>query len=142
MVAPYAGAWIEMMMLGSVKFCINVAPYAGAWIEMPWSVHRGMVARVAPYAGAWIEMAHLQTAWCGILSLPTRERGLKYTTAVPFLPPSAVAPCAGAWIEIICSPDVFVCNVVAPYAGAWIEIVPCVRQRSVPSRRSLRGSVD
>ena len=55
-VAPYAGAWIEIMSaypinrlyashptrvrglkshLGLCLFCLDVAPYAGAWIEIP-----------------------------------------------------------------------------------------------------------
>ena len=35
-VAPYAGAWIEMI-LPQPQPVVNwkVAPYAGAWIEMP-----------------------------------------------------------------------------------------------------------
>ena len=53
-----------------------------------------------------------------------------------------VAPYAGAWIEIICSPDVFVCNVVAPYAGAWIEILDnlssdVLPDGSLPTRERL-----
>ena len=55
-----------------------VAPYAGAWIEILDTICRCYAALVAPYAGAWIEIlisaaARTQTA----RSLPTRERGLK-----------------------------------------------------------------
>ena len=32
-VAPYAGAWIETIMLKHAKIKMEVAPYAGAWIE-------------------------------------------------------------------------------------------------------------
>ena len=33
-VAPYAGAWIEMMNQRRLKRIHMVAPYAGAWIEI------------------------------------------------------------------------------------------------------------
>ena len=33
-----------------------VAPYAGAWIEIPTPQKGKKVALVAPYAGAWIEI--------------------------------------------------------------------------------------
>ena len=33
-VAPYAGAWIEIASLSTVKGAYKVAPYAGAWIEI------------------------------------------------------------------------------------------------------------
>ena len=77
------------------------------------------------------------------MSLPTRERGLKYV--LPYIPwDHGVAPYAGAWIEMPChavsvSQDASLPtrerglkslgirlphleHLVAPYAGAWIEI--------------------
>ena len=33
-VAPYAGAWIEIISDMLYSLCGNVAPYAGAWIEI------------------------------------------------------------------------------------------------------------
>ena len=56
-VAPYAGAWIEILVgLDIPDAIVNVAPYAGAWIEM--FVNTGFFDQiiVAPYAGAWIEI--------------------------------------------------------------------------------------
>ena len=55
-------------------------------------------------------------------SLPSRERGLKYTQFFRFINSFAVAPLAGAWIEMR---TIFVrCAlcIVAPLAGAWIEM--------------------
>jgi len=34
-VAPRAGAWIEMVMIFALIALFNVAPRAGAWIEIP-----------------------------------------------------------------------------------------------------------
>ena len=33
-VAPFAGAWIEIIMIFNCSAEIEVAPFAGAWIEM------------------------------------------------------------------------------------------------------------
>ena len=38
-----------------------VAPHAGAWIEIPEDVLLGGNLFVAPHAGAWIEMPHVMT---------------------------------------------------------------------------------
>ena len=35
LVAPFAGAWIEIVLLGTCRHESNVAPFAGAWIEIP-----------------------------------------------------------------------------------------------------------
>ena len=37
-----------------------------------------MIQKVAPYAGAWIEIAECSKKHRREMSLPTRERGLKY----------------------------------------------------------------
>ena len=57
------------------------------------------------------------------LSLPSRERGLKYIIDDTLIIDINVAPLAGAWIEINPIPSTCknICN-VAPLAGAWIEI--------------------
>ena len=57
-----------------------------------------------------------------LLSLPSRERGLKsryMTNGYTFF---IVAPFAGAWIEIIVVWEYLWKKAVAPFAGAWIEI--------------------
>ena len=56
------------------------------------------------------------------MSLPTRERGLKYfrNTATDWT--ALVAPYTGAWIEIIAADISDEQKIVAPYTGAWIEI--------------------
>ena len=78
-VAPLAGAWIEISQLSQFMDQNNVAPLAGAWIE----IYR---TEESPH--------HQET------SLPSRERGLK-SAEFRFSAFSArVAPLAGAWIEI------------------------------------------
>ena len=56
------------------------------------------------------------------MSLPSRERGLKYMMYHINIRKISVAPLAGAWIEII--RIMAGCHIfeVAPLAGAWIEI--------------------
>ena len=96
---------------------------------------------VAPLAGAWIEMYQPIVHACVLMSLPSRERGLKYERNVCADGRSIVAPLAGAWIEIVGTLVQDDLESVAPLAGAWIEIRPT---RIVWYRlcRSPRGSVD
>ena len=57
-VAPLAGAWIEIIEKAIEAVKIYVAPLAGAWIEIQSEI-RGLTKSksVAPLAGAWIEMS-------------------------------------------------------------------------------------
>ena len=34
LVAPFAGAWIEIKIRSRIAICYIVAPFAGAWIEI------------------------------------------------------------------------------------------------------------
>ena len=77
-VAPHAGAWIEIMDAQTVALTQGVAPHAGAWIEIHTSASDQSMIGVAPHAGAWIEML----------------------AARPGAGGQGVAPHAGAWIEI------------------------------------------
>ena len=54
-VAPRAGAWIETLILETVKTILGVAPRAGAWIETLAYTNGLTIDDVAPRAGAWIE---------------------------------------------------------------------------------------
>ena len=55
-VAPFAGAWIEIMVALLLSLETIVAPFAGAWIEMVALWWYPLAVLVAPFAGAWIEM--------------------------------------------------------------------------------------
>ena len=78
---------------------------------------------VAPFAGAWIEMFNaMKQIAKDVLSLPSRERGLKYELRDLNERIKAVAPFAGAWIEMACRLTALLRAIVAPFAGAWIEI--------------------
>ena len=57
-VAPFTGAWIEMVTAGVMRCCVSpVAPFTGAWIEIDELAQREWtVVHVAPFTGAWIEM--------------------------------------------------------------------------------------
>ena len=57
------------------------------------------------------------------MSLPTRERGLKYAWHFVGGINKRVAPYTGAWIEIKQSRFSSRRVAVAPYTGAWIEIL-------------------
>ena len=56
---------------------------------------------VAPFAGAWIEIEYVgRRVKEGEMSLPSRERGLKYGYKCRSDKINVVAPFAGAWIEM------------------------------------------
>ena len=54
-----------------------VTPYAGVWIEILMLICLYQWALVTPYAGVWIEMTNYDLILKLITSLPTRECGLK-----------------------------------------------------------------
>ena len=56
MVAPFAGAWIEMSDVSWNPLSLYVAPFAGAWIEIIFDRIAQLNVDVAPFAGAWIEI--------------------------------------------------------------------------------------
>ena len=118
-----------------------VAPFAGAWIEIVFRSSHFPSPPVAPFAGAWIEIIK---HWVhSTVNIRRTLRGcvdwnhFLYVCNIHLL----VAPFAGAWIEIqvICIDASNRC--VAPFAGAWIEIlstaVPSPPKGSHPSR--VRG---
>jgi len=76
------------------------------------------------------------------LTLPTRERGLKFSDYGTVARMLYVAPHAGAWIEISITITADIYSHVAPHAGAWIEIVVAMLLPKATTGRSPRGSVD
>ena len=97
LVAPHAGAWIEIRLFATYTGGNVVAPHAGAWIEIALVGLCQCFVDVAPHAGAWIEIYRLT---------PGRGRW------------SPVAPHAGAWIEIDPSRSGKEYCSVAPHMGA------------------------
>ena len=79
-VAPYMGAWIEIVFCIYIKIVAGgVAPYMGAWIEISALSSLSASAAVAPYMGAWIEISMLSFSKLSqCLSHPTWVRGLKF----------------------------------------------------------------
>ena len=56
-VAPFTGAWIEMLVISNEWQRLSVAPFTGAWIEIRKLSRYIKKACVAPFTGAWIEIA-------------------------------------------------------------------------------------
>ena len=63
----------------AIAYCSDnlVAPFTGAWIEIFRSLGHHPVILVAPFTGAWIEILFEDAKRDRIMSLPSRERGLK-----------------------------------------------------------------
>ena len=77
-----------------------------------------------------------------ILSLPSRECGLKSTWSLNTRDGEWVTPFAGVWIEMAHPYTYRHCLSVTPFAGVWIEIVLPVYSNDHRCCHSLRGSVD
>ena len=76
-VAPLAGAWVEIYVWVDGECTDEVAPLAGAWVEITDDDENACNTLVAPLAGAWVEII-FSNSLSDSLSLPSRERGLKF----------------------------------------------------------------
>ena len=56
---------------------MTVAPFVGAWIEIISTRRLSGICGVAPFVGAWIEIRMAVATMARLLSLPSWERGLK-----------------------------------------------------------------
>ena len=79
---------------------LYVAPYAGAWIEIIRLSPRRVLPRSLPTRERGLKSKSVACFFRDFRSLPTRERGLKSEDNVIETEPNRVAPYAGAWIEI------------------------------------------
>ena len=72
LVAPLAGAWIEMHCIRRAAALPAVAPLAGAWIEICSAFNCIGAFLVAPLAGAWIEIDFVRVLFQDIDRRSTR----------------------------------------------------------------------
>ncbi len=144
-VAPYAGAWIEMLeVVHGVDHqnqslptrerglkspsCGRLFPYCRSLptrergLKFFFRLSGHVSAQVAPYAGAWIEISTTARASASVSSLPTRERGLKSQCGGVQFPPASSLPTRERGLKSSVLVNGTVEGTVAPYAGAWIEI--------------------
>ena len=141
LVAPLAGAWIEILSGNSSRYSSPVAPLAGAWIEIP-----SAAPPPRPLASLHSRERGLKSLPSlpfvpSLPSLPSRERGLKYEQFRKGAAACFVAPLAGAWIEITSSMALFGTPQSLPSRERGLK--SCyVRKVWAAIGRSLRGSVD
>ena len=128
---------------GSGLFFCLVAPFAGAWIEIPLVVYTSPAFAVAPFAGAWIEISldRLSQGF-GSMSLPSRERGLKLGNNGNPNGATVSLPSRERGLKLLFPLESSAPAPVAPFAGAWIEMIFIYILLSRTNSRSLRGSVD
>ena len=98
--------------------------------------------KVAPLAGAWIEIIASESCKEILQSLPSRERGLKYTLSRVTSRDLSSLPSRERGLKLSHLRRYEDLDTVAPLAGAGIEIAK--RSVRVPGlqSRSPRGSVD
>ena len=132
------------MLQSSAPLPEMVAPFTGAWIEIIIGFHANRIVVVAPFTGAWIEIKRkLPIVEFGYRSLPSRERGLKFEFAPTLWIGCPVAPFTGAWIEIQMRlrPEAVACASL-PSRERGLKCADSVWLTSSSACRSLHGSVD
>ena len=77
-VTPFAGVWIEMLLMHRRESPLIVTPFAGVWIEILRGGRALPYQPVTPFAGVWIEILDSYYHSLKNGSLPSRECGLKY----------------------------------------------------------------
>ena len=78
-VTPFAGVWIEIYSCDPLYCFLSVTPFAGVWIEIMFDYQKYQsYETVTPFAGVWIEMYLIIVLSGFLMSLPSRECGLKY----------------------------------------------------------------
>ena len=55
-VTPFAGVWIEIILVLLLPAQSSVTPFAGVWIEILSMILSSSIFIVTPFAGVWIEM--------------------------------------------------------------------------------------
>ena len=80
LVTPFAGVWIEIMLIVLVVEIVSVTPFAGVWIEITAVVKAFIVSQRSP---------------------PSRGCGLKFFDYLLCGRYNQVTPFAGVWIEIL-----------------------------------------
>ena len=136
------GAWIEIPHPRSRFIPVGVAPLVGAWIEISTTPFNSAGGYVAPLVGAWIEITLLIIRYGLRMSLPSWERGLKYSIHDQDLFQSASLPSWERGLKLRTGTENTLNAIVAPLVGAWIEISPLVISICPGLGRSPRGSVD
>ena len=78
-VAPFAGAWIEILFARTHACAPTSLPSRERGLKSIIIYDHPASTTVAPFAGAWIEIYVVLTSLTQtVMSLPSRERGLKY----------------------------------------------------------------
>ena len=105
-VAPFAGAWIEIVNVVSVVPAGPSLPLRERGLKYKKEKKEVKIRPSLPLRERGLksvnEAGHMRGHW----SLPLRERGLKYTTYSTGISDQTVAPFAGAWIEILKQPSI------------------------------------
>ena len=79
LVAPFAGAWIEIFFIQALANDESVAPFAGAWIEIEILIFSIFILFSSlPSRERGLKYIQVHALNRSILSLPSRERGLKF----------------------------------------------------------------
>ena len=94
---------------------------------------------VTPLAGVWVEILMSMGSNWNILSLPSRECGLKFLRQPYQGFSEIVTPLAGVWVEILCRKSGNIACPVTPLAGVWVEIALSMLNAAASTVTPLAG---
>ena len=112
--------------VGDNEAIINVAPFAGAWIEIIIPPGKPLEHLSLPSRERGLKFYDsFDFAICN-LSLPSRERGLKYEIYQSIFIRHESLPSRERGLKCPYTGNVHTGYSVAPFAGAWIEILNAI----------------
>ena len=100
LVAPLAGAWIEISAFRGSRLSIASLPSRERGLKLDNKFKVGAAKESLPSRERGLKSHDRENRKRDLQSLPSRERGLKYGYGQKRNVRGAVAPLAGAWIEI------------------------------------------
>ena len=142
-VAPFAGAWIETSMTQTfLPFYYRVAPFAGAWIETGYSRQDATLLLSLPSRERGLKLVTFAIFTFSFLSLPSRERGLKHLIGIdaPNMIESLPSRERGLKLVYICGH--FLNLLSLPSRERGLKLSFPLRATVHERRRAHRGGVD
>ena len=141
LVAPHAGAWVEIRRSGIALWSLWSLPTRERGLKYFVHNHRPLFLLSLPTRERGLKSEKKSKRCRRIESLPTRERGLKFANHIIEALQAGSLPTRERGLKFISLLSKFDRQSVAPHAGAWVEILRQIPLPCSHNRRSPRGSV-
>ncbi len=141
--SPHGSVDWNTKVLGELERLNGRSPHGSVDWNYGYVDNAERTMKVAPHTGAWIEiMLWYARKSLNYWSLPTRERGLKFSLNLLDFKILKSLPTRERGLKSIKSFAIISPILVAPHTGAWIEIDTTDMKELAQIGRSPHGSVD